>query len=45
MGGQGYWSFFTSNSDNQGTALYRRSLKIVKPAREGLANELLLSIF
>lgn len=44
MGGQGYLSFSTSNSGNQETASYRPSLEIVKPAMEGLANELLLSI-
>lgn len=44
MGGQGYWSFSTSNSGGQETALYRPSVEIVKPAKEG-QNELLLSIF
>lgn len=45
MGGQGYGSFSTSNLGSQETAPYRPSLEMVKPAREELANELLLSIF
>lgn len=45
MGGQGYGSFSTSNLGSQETASYRPSLEMVKPAREGLADELLLSIF